>query len=250
MRERLSEQFEGNRDDQSGGADIALDFGRMAEIVRNGWWVIASCAFVAGLLAAIIVLQITPKYTGRAQLLLSQPNNASSAIENLFPELTLSKEAVAGEIAVMTASPQLRQVSEALNLSAEAEFNPALLPEEPDPSFIVTTYQSLEDWLKSILGGDPDAEEIVVVEDIDLDRPIAQIARLEKAQLGDQEEFVLKLARNLSVNRVGSSFLVDIAYTSTSRETAAAVPNAVIDAYQDYQLTQKFGAPDRATARS
>lgn len=249
MRERLADQFEGNRDDRSGGADVALDFGRMAEIIRNGWWVIASCAFVAGLLAAIIVLQITPKYTGRAQLLLSQPNNASSAIENLFPELTLSKEAVAGEIAVMTASPQLRAVSEALNLATEAEFNPALLPEEPDPGFIVTAAQSLEGWAKAILGGGTEDEDVVVEEEPDLDRPIAQIARLEKAQLGDQEEFVIKLAKNLSVNRVGSSFLVDIAYTSTSRETAAAVPNAVIDAYQDYQLTQKFGASVDMTER-
>jgi len=113
LRERLSDQFEGGRDEQSGGADIVLDFGRIFEIVKQGWWIIGLCAFIAGTLAAIITLQITPKFTARAQLLLSQPNNASSAIENLFPELNLSKEAVAGEIAVMTARPKKSLLSRA-----------------------------------------------------------------------------------------------------------------------------------------
>ncbi len=237
MRERLSDQFESNRDD--GGTDIVLDFGRMLEIVRNGWWIIAICAFLAALVSAIAVLQITPKFQARAQILLSTPNNSTTAIENLFPELTLSKEAVAGEIAVMTTSRQLRTVSEQLNLAAEPEFNPSLLPEE-EPGFFATLVESASDQIKVLLGGS--LEPVSPVRDEPTERAISRIAQLERATRGDQDVYIGTLAKNLRVNRVGTSYLVDIVYTSESRETAAAVPNAVVDAYLEYQLEQKFGA--------
>jgi len=68
LRERLSDQFDSGRDDS--GADLVLDFGRMVEIVRGGWLIIAACGFLAALIAAVAVLQVTPKYEARAQILL------------------------------------------------------------------------------------------------------------------------------------------------------------------------------------
>ncbi|MEL6640313.1 MAG: polysaccharide biosynthesis tyrosine autokinase [Pseudomonadota bacterium] len=245
MRERLSDQFEGSRED-SGGADIVLDFGRILEIIRNGWWIIALCGFLAALVAAIAVLQVTPKFQARAQILLSTPNNSTTAIENLFPELTLSKEAVAGEIAVMKTSRQLRMVSEQLDLASEPEFNPELLPVE-EPGFFTTLVDTTSDRIKVMLGGD--LEPVSPISEEPSERAISRIAQLERETRGDQDVYIGTLARNLSVNRVGSSYLVDITYTSVSRETAAAVPNAVVDAYLAYQLEQKFGASVEMTEK-
>lgn len=244
MRERLSDQFEGSRDD-GGSTDIVLDFGRMLEIVRQGWWIIAICAILAALTAAIAVLQITPKFQARAQILLSTPNNSTTAIENLFPELTLSKEAVAGEIAVMTTSRQLRMVSEQLNLGAEPEFNPDLMPEE-DPSLLAEFIESTSDQIKVMLGGSLEPASPV---DEESTSAISRIAQLERETRGDQDVYIGTLAQNLRVSRVGTSYLVDIAYTSVNRETAAAVPNAVVDAYLEYQLEQKFGASVEMTEK-
>ena len=186
MRERLSDQFEGSRD-SDGGTDIVLDFGRIFEIIRNGWWIIAICGFLAALVASIAVLQMTPKFQARAQILLSTPNNSTTAIENLFPELTLSKEAVAGEIAVMTTSRQLRMVSEELNLSAEPEFNPALLPVE-EPGFVATLVENTTDQIKVMLGGD--LEPVSPISEETDESAISRIARLERDTRGDQDVFI------------------------------------------------------------
>lgn len=251
MRERITNQFESHPADPAGGTDVTLDFGRMLEIVRNGWWIFAACGFMAALMSAIYVLQITPKYTARAQVLLSAPNNTTTAIENLFPELTLSSEAVAGEIAVMQSSRQLRSVSEALNLAEEAEFNPALRPPEEAPGFLAQLIETSTDQFLSLLSG-PEEEPVAAAESPDEPTEISaitRVSRLEQNELGDQSTFVKNLASNLSIRRVGSSFLVDVTYTSPSRITAAAVPNAVVDTYLSYQLEQKFGASVEMTEK-
>lgn len=251
MRERLTNQFEGRGGEASGGTEVTLDFGRMFEIVRRGWWIIAGCGFIAAVVSALFVLQVTPQYTARAQVLLSAPNNSTTAIENLFPELTLSSEAVAGEIAVMRSSRQLRSVSEALNLVNEPEFNPALRPPEEEPGFLTRLIDGAIEQVKVILGGGP--EEPIVLTEQELaqreESAITRVSRLEQEELGDQNTFVRNLSSNLSIRRVGSSYLVDVMYTSPSRLTAAAVPNAVVDNYLSYQLEQKFGASVEMTEK-
>lgn len=248
MRERLTNQFEAGSGESGNGTEVALDFGRIFEIIRQGWWIIAICGFLAAVVSTLQVLQVTPMFAARAQVLLSAPNNATTAIENLFPEFTVSAEAVAGEIAVMKSGRQLRAVSEALNLAEEPEFNPDLRPPEEGPGFIGSMIDGASDTAKALLGGAP-VTETVVPSTTDELSAIGRIARLEQNELGDQEVFVSALGSNLSIDRVGSSFLVDITYLSPSRVTAAAVPNAIVDAYLSYQLEQKLGASFEMTEK-
>ncbi|MFD2740007.1 GumC family protein [Sulfitobacter aestuarii] len=248
MKELLHDPFRNNSSQPAGGGDLVLDFARIIQIIRNGWWIIALSALVTGTIAAAMVLQATPVYVARAQIMMGQPGGSSNAIENLFPELTLSKEAMAGEIALMTASRQLRAVSEKLNLEAEPEFNPALQPEGPEPGIFAQLSEALESIVKTLLGA-PESTFIPIATGSTTERPITHLALAEKRELGDQDIYVGKLSQNLSVHRVGSSFLVDVYYSSTSRETAAAVPNALVDAYLAYQLEQKFGASVQMTEK-
>jgi succinoglycan biosynthesis transport protein ExoP len=58
---------------------------------------------------------------------------------------------------------------------------------------------------------------------------------------------VVKLRRDLSVQRVGRTYVLEISYTSLDRHKAARIANAIADAYILDQLDAKFKATRRAS---
>ena len=231
----------------SAQGDTVLDFEQIFRILREGWWIVAGCALAGALVAAVTVLQITPTFQARAELLMGQQTRSDDALGNLVQELNLDEDTISGEIAIITSSRILTEVSERLNLAARPEFNSDLRPPEPEQSFLGRMADGAVDLLRSIIGvAPPDAtvpeDDLALLTD-----PVDRAALAGRASLGDQALFVDELAKNLRVRPVGTTRLVEIRYTSTDRRVAAAVPNTVIDVYLEDQLDRKFAALRRVT---
>lgn len=229
------------------GHETVLDFSSLFSILRKGWWIIAATGFAGALIAAIIVLEIEPTYSARAQILMGQSNRADSVLGTLIQDLKIDDDAIAGEIAIIRSGRVLSKVSERLNLESRPEFNVALRPPEPVPSLLAQLADAAVDALKRTLGvALPDTGDAGAVGDIT--DPVQLAAQTGRVQLGDQADFVGEMMSDLSVRQVGSSSLVDIQFVSTDRFLASAIPNTVVDVYMSDQLDRKFESLRRVTS--
>jgi len=234
-------------DSSGSGGTGPLDLARVFQILRRGWWIIASAAFLGALVSAIIMLRTPPTYEATAQIILGQGNRADDSLGNLFQELNLDNADIAGEIAVITSGRTLTGVSEQLNLAAHPEFNPALQEAAPAPSLPARLFTSLKDRVKALLGGTAASADTAAAGDGQGD-PVTLAAAAGRDQFGAQADYVGKLAGGLKVRQVGSTYLVNISFSSSNRKLAAAVPNAVVDTYLQGQLNRKFDAIQRVTS--
>lgn len=225
--------------------DPEITVAQLLTILRRGWWIIALGAFLGTLAAATMVLRATPIFTAKAQIMLGQKNRADDTLGNLFQEFNLDNADIFGEIAIITSGQILTSVSEKLELGTHPLFNPELLDAPPPPQWQQAVVRA-EDWVKSLLtggsetvGSTPTTESVLT--------PIARAAAAGQEQYGTQANYVGTLAKSLSVRQVGNSYLVDISFTSSDRQLAAAVPNMVVDVYLREQLNRKFQAVQRVT---
>ncbi|MEM7641574.1 MAG: polysaccharide biosynthesis tyrosine autokinase [Pseudomonadota bacterium] len=227
--------------------DLVLDFGRIFSIIRRGWWLIGGLGFTGALIAAILVLQVTPIYQSRAEMLLGQKSRIDDTMGALFEDLRLDEAAISGEIAIITSGRILSEVTQKLNLDSHPEFNEDLRPPEPEPNIITRAADGAVDMLKLALGmeiGD-EAEPPGLGSN---PTPIQSAAMTGRTALGDQTDYVNQLRQGLAVRQVGRSNVLSIRYTSTDRLLAAAVPNALIDIYLEDQVDRQFELVGRVTS--
>ena len=229
--------------------DFVLNLSEIARLIRQGLWVIVASTLICGLIAAYLVLQVTPTFTATAQILLGQQSRADDALGNLFEGLDLDNQEIAGQIAIMNSAPILTRVSERLKLAERPEFNDELLPEEEPPGLIARSLIAAEDFVKRLLGAQPPSENTTGsgtggAKSTD---PIVAAAEAERSRLRDQDNYVGKIEAGLRVRQEGGTALINISYASTDRVIAAAVANTVADEYIAFQLGEKFGATRRVT---
>jgi len=225
--------------------DFTIDFGQVVRIIRRGWWLPTILGFVGALVAAVLVLQVEPTFRANARLLMGNQTQNEGALGALLQDLALDDDRISGEIAIMHSARILRKVSERLDLAAVPDFNPALRPASGEPGPINRLSDGAVDLLKRVLGmstdsvpGDP-AEGQANAESGD---PVADAALAGRRALGTQADFVGGLRGRLRISQVGNSHLVDIAFVSSDRRLAAAIPNAVAEVYVEDQLLRKFEA--------
>ncbi|MCK0168473.1 polysaccharide biosynthesis tyrosine autokinase [Jannaschia sp. S6380] len=230
-----------------GSQDMVLDFGRILAIMRRGWWLIAGLGFLGAVIAAILVLQVTPTYQARAELLLGQKGRVDDAMGALFQDLRLDDAAISGEIAIITSGRVLSEVSDRLDLDTHAEFNPDLRPPEDGPGLLARMSDGAVDLLKGALGMSTDDAGGAGPATAGRS-PVADAALTGKTALGDQASYVDQLRQGLKVRQVGRSNLVSVQYATTDPVLAAAVPNALIDVYLEDQVNRRFDVLNRATA--
>ncbi len=226
-----------------------LDFVQVLRILWAGGWIICAGALLGAVLSAIIVLRETPTYTAAAQIMLGQKNRADDTLGNLFQELNLDNADIAGEIAIISSGQILTGVSRQLELSGNPEFNASLRDPSPEPSFVVQYVEFAKEQVKRLLGVNEDEASAVGVGQgaAEQPNPVQQAALAGRTQFGDQADFVGALAAGLHVRQVGSTYLVNVRYSSSDPQLAAAVPNTVVDVYLREQLNRKFDAIQRVT---
>lgn len=204
------------------------------ELLRVLWRrraVILGSVFFITLLALIVTLQITPRYTASVSLSLQTRSEAIIDIQAVLSGLSADDRVIQSEIDVIRSRRLLGQLIERLNLVQDPEFNPWLREDKGLLVLLDPRIYLSPEWLAVFglgSGSEPATEE--------------ELRALELTLVTDL------VAGALNVSNPRLSYTIWISFTSESPRKAAAMANALADIYIDDQLEVKFEATERATA--
>jgi polysaccharide biosynthesis transport protein len=200
-----------------------IDLRHLQDFFVRRWKLIAATTAVIALLTFLVLLAITPRYTGTAQVLLDPRKEKIFGTENVSPEFILDSSNVDSQISVIRSINMLRRVVEKLNLTQDAEFGRAA---SPGLFGFFSSWFSWFSWHPTVdQRASPRNEEIPP--DI-----LSAIGRLGTA---------------LDVQRVLRTYVIAISVTSEDPIKAARLANAVADAYVVDQLDAHYEGAKRAS---
>jgi capsular exopolysaccharide synthesis family protein len=177
-------------------------------------------------IAGAVILGLTPHYKARATLMIDARERRVVDIASVVSELVADDQAIASELQVIRSDELVGRVIRQLELDRRAEFNPKLR----------TGYvQMLADWVGS--------------------RWLSVWAGEVAPPAGDGQgadaipaDIVVNVQRGLDVKPLGRSRVIAIDFSSEDAVLAARVPNALAEAYTDFQLEQKLAATRQAAS--
>jgi uncharacterized protein involved in exopolysaccharide biosynthesis/Mrp family chromosome partitioning ATPase len=198
---------------QSTASDIDVDLGRLFSSLARNWLRILTAALTVTALAFVLAWTATPHYKAETRILIETRESVftrpQGSGENERP--ILDEEGVTSQVEVITSNDILKQVAKELDLASLPEFDPAL-------------NMSLVGRLMVITGLKSDPAEV------------------------PPEERVLKAMREkLVVYRVENSRVIVIEFSSEDPRLAAAVPDAIADAYLAVSRDAKLQSNSAAT---
>lgn len=182
-------------------------------LVRN-WKRILLASLLATAAAFVYVMTATPEYKSEARLLIETRESIytrSPAGPDADRSL-LDEEGVTSQVQVITATELLKTVADKLDLAGKAEFDPAADLSIADRVLIMTG-----------LMNDP-------------------------AELPEEERVLKALREKLNVFRVEKSRVIVVEATSEDAALAAAIPNAIADAYIAVNQAAKLQINSDATS--
>lgn len=169
--------------------------------------------------ASLLALQLTPRYTAAAEILIAPRTAKVVDIEDVLEALRPDRTTVQTEVEVLRSRTLAETVADRLGLVRVPEFNRRLRP----PSL-----REPGRWLSSLL---------------DATGPVTP----EEAERMARDETVDALIDALTVEAVKISRVVSVAVTSEDPELAAAIANTLADTYLDEQLLAKSRATRQAS---
>lgn len=177
---------------------------------------LAGFFFFSGLLYTTTA---TRQFTAYARLLIDTPRNPLAALDGGAPSVGLAVPEVESQLQVIISD---RIGFKVLERVKAAQLEPELsLPN----SLIDKAARSIKDGLRSLVS----------------------IFSDEPGLVGPERIALAKLMAGLSVRRIGSSYVVEVAYTSTSPEQAAVIANAFAEAYIQDEIDTKSHIWQRAS---
>jgi polysaccharide biosynthesis transport protein len=203
-------------DTEPGGADV-IDLDRIAGIVRRRWKVVA-LAIVLGLaLGALYLLYATPMYKATAEILIDQSNGRLTTEIVGGGEVMESDAAILSEVELMSSQRLAVAAVDRLDLGNNTEF--------------LATGQSglgrLRDTIFGFLG-------------LQTRQPSADPEARRQRAIG-------LVSSEISVSRIGRTFILALSFTAENRQLAADIANALAESYLAEQLDSKFETTRVAT---
>ena len=176
--------------------------------------------------------QQPPGYTAQALLHVKPRDAQVLAIEGVVEELIADSATIQSEIEFLLSPTFLRQIAEKLNLIEDPEFAPWLVEEEPgwfgrSLELINPLRYVPAEWWAALESGSAGPE-------------IDPAARRLNSVAGN-------LAGRLTVEQVGSSYVISLGVLSEDPVKAAQIANTMAEEYLVSQVEAKYAAADRAT---
>ena len=204
----------------------------LRELLRKVWrrrGIILGTVTVLTVLAALVIFQLTPRYTASTLVMIGARENQVVDVEAVLSGLSDDDKTIQSEMQVIGSRELAAKVVAKLRLDRKPEFNPALqVPGAWATLFDPKTYLP-EDWIPVFYG--------------------AQVVRRQSEEELVKREFervVTRFLDGLTVATEGRSRVVRISYQSLDRRQAAQIADSVADFYIVAQLDAKFQATQRA----
>ncbi|MBB3302890.1 succinoglycan biosynthesis transport protein ExoP [Rhizobium sp. BK077] len=195
-----------------------FDVDAILAIIRRRWTLVA-VALAAGLVVgAAFLLSAVPMYTASATLLIDKSNSG------LLSQMSETGAAVNDDAAVLSEVEVLRSDSVALSVVDKFKLQ--------DNATFMSPSQSLRSSLAQLL---------------DLRRFFSSSTEDQDAADEARENAAAAVKANMSVSRVGRTYVLNIEYTSRSPALSAKIVNAIAEGYLLDKLNSKYDATRRAS---
>jgi succinoglycan biosynthesis transport protein ExoP len=194
------------------------DLLRILRVRRN---IILGSFLAVVVVTAIVVFQLTPRYTATALVMLEQRQTKVVDVEAVLSGLPTDPTSVENQVQILRSRSLMSRVVDKLRLDQDSEFNP------PDGGGFLR--RAARAVLPSNWG-----------------RPLATLSADQKAA-ETRNAVVDRLLEDLNVIVQGRSTAIQIRFTSDDAGKAARVANAIAGAYVEDQLNAKFEATQAAT---
>lgn len=200
------------------------------ETLRRLWrhrYLIGASAVIVGGAAAMIALSLPSYYVAesRVQVGVQSPRFFNNNIEAVLADASPDQERVQSEGYVILSRDVARQVINRLNLEANPEFNTDLQKPSRWSQFMASYGPAA--WM-TWLGGEKGEQE-----------PVRDPAAARESRMVD------RLLSRVDVTTLGRSHVLSVKVDAQNPDTAAAVANALADAYLDFQRREKIEAAER-----
>jgi capsular exopolysaccharide synthesis family protein len=176
--------------------------------------------------------QQPPMYTAQALLHVQNRDAPVVAIQGVVEELAADPATIQSEVHLLTSPAFTRRVVEKLNLTADPEFAPWLI--EEDPGWFGSLLELInplrhvpEHWWAAL-----ESESVASATD--------PAARALNSVIGN-------VTGGLTVEQIGNSYVISLSFLSEDPVKAARIANAMLDEYLATQVEAKYAAADRAT---
>jgi exopolysaccharide transport family protein len=191
-----------------------LDLGQILSVARRRWRPFLTVAGVVMMVAGLITLDATPKYTATAKVMLDPRKETVTNVQDVLSGLPPQSEVVDTEVEVIKSSQLAGRVVDSLHLEQDPEFNSAL---RHSPR----------------------------VRDARKRSPPVKLAPIDAQK--QREVIVHRVMTGLTVKRMGLTYVMDVSYRSSSPIKAAEIANKFAELYLLEQLETKFNATRQAT---
>ena len=204
-------------------------------VTRRRFVLVATILLITGGTFAY-VHQLTPTYTAEALIHVQNRDAQVVQIQGVVNEMVADPATIESEIQLLTSRSFLRRNVEGLNLVDDPEFNPSLLKDENEHSFL-ETLNPLQyipaDWLALLRAPSRQDGE-------------AAPAKLDPAAI-QLNAVIDRLASRVEVSQNGRSYVISLSVTSEDPNKAADIANKMAEEYLVTQLEAKYAASQRAT---
>jgi capsular exopolysaccharide synthesis family protein len=191
-----------------------LDIVEYWRAVAKRRWAIFGLTVLVAVLTTLIVSSLRPLYHATTTLLIEQGKSKVVSIEEVYTQGMIQREYYQTQVEILKSDDLARKVVQKLNLTNSPEFD----PRQQGPSLV-----------SRILGGIGGKDEVV---------------RSEEDVL---KSVVAKFKKDLTVQLVRNSQLVQITFSSPDKELAAKVPNTLADVYIENDLDARMAMTQKAS---
>lgn len=208
--------------------DDEIDLLQLWQTIWRRKWSILTLTLVVMMLAALVVLSMTPIYRASSTLLIEQKAAKAVSIEDIYGLDGGSSEYLQTQFELLKSRELAERVVRQLSLATHPEFDPRQQPEPLiDLSGLFATLD-VRSWLPMTTPGD-----------------LAEPEELTEAQI--QDEVVKAFMERTTISPVMKTQLVKVEVEMADARLAAQAANALANAYIESQLEAKLAMTQTAT---
>jgi capsular exopolysaccharide synthesis family protein len=197
----------------SSGGDT-LDIVEYWRAIAKRRWAILGLTLVVAVLTTLFVSSIQPLYRATTTLLIEQGKSKVISIEEVYSQGMIQREYYQTQVEILKSDELARKVVQRLQLTKHPEYDPRQQVPGLTSRMMAAVFGKTE-----VVRSDDDVLKSVVA----------------------------RFKRNLTVQLVRNSQLVQIAFSSSDKELAAKVPNTLADVYIESDLDARMAMTQKAS---
>ena len=225
----------------AGHGEQAFDLRQIMHTLWRRKMIIIATSFIMTLLAVLGVMQATPLYVARAELVVERQRERTLEFRQVLQDGRLDRYTNRTEAAVLMSRGLAGKVVDELDLVNHPLFNPTLA--KPKPKGLLDRIDLrgfvrglIPDWIRDELRGS-DQKSSAAAEDY---------TKAEMAAYFREDVLEIFLS-GISVDSSELSRVLEVSYISSDAEFAAQAANALAEVYINQTVLRKFAANARAT---